>query len=400
MSIKYTVVIPTRNGIKYLPHAIRSVLHSNRFDIELIISNNYSSDGTEVFLSDLIDDRVKIVMPPTALPMARHYEFAMSHASGEWVTILGDDDALMPDIFERLDYYIEKNPKIDIISSARAYYFWPGCENLYGKAVISYYSTQEYEIRSTSKDLIAALSGLRSCFDMPQLYTTSIIKNKLLSEIKQRSGGRFYHSIIPDMSSVVSLCLSRDKYLRVSEPLFWVGTSNKSMGISDRIYEDAKQFNMKQITGKLEPFGISSSVPHKLHSGGFGAVYIYEALLSSPLRSSWHSGALIRFLVLSSVLNDLRKKTPDVRRQTINEVHKDAKKYRIPLIFLWIQAAIVGIFCDVNLIAIQLKRILGKLGILSNFVCYRSKNREDFLTVTQASFKIAELKNINKDYSN
>lgn len=393
MSIKYTVVIPTRNRIEYLPYAIKSVLDSGRPDIELIISNNHSSDGTEIFLNHLTDSRVQTIKPNSALPMARHYEFAISHARGEWVTILGDDDAVMPDIFERLDFYITKNPKIDIISSARAYYFWPGCEDLHGQAVISYHSTQDYAIRSTKRDFIAALSGLRSCFDMPQLYTTSIIKRELLNEIKNRSGGHFYHSIIPDMSSVVSLCLSRDGYLRVSEPLFWVGTSNKSMGISDRIYQDAEQFSKDhRLDGTHTLSCISRLVPYGLHSGGFGAVYIYEALLSSPLRSSWHNGVIIRFLVLSSVLNDLRKKAPEDRYLMVSEVNKEAKKYGIPMLFLWLQAFMVGIFCGVILLSIQSKRILGKLGMQPNFVWFRSKKRYNFLTITEASLKIAELK--------
>lgn len=228
MKIKYSIVIPTRNRDEYLQYAIQSVINSPRKDIELIVSNNHSTDETKEILKKIVDPRVKIITPQNDLPMAGHYEFAIGHAKGEWITILGDDDAVMPHIFETLDSYISQYPDIDIISSARAYYFWKGCEDLYGQSVVIFKSHTKVELRSTKKDLIKVSQGLRSCFDMPQIYTTGIIKRSLYEEIKNKSGGFFYHSIIPDIYSVVALCLSRDKYLRVEEPLFWVGTSNKS----------------------------------------------------------------------------------------------------------------------------------------------------------------------------
>ena len=101
----------------------------------------------------------------------------------------------MPYAFDALDKYIKKYPKIDIISSALSFYFWRGCENIYGNKVINYSSKCHEEIRSTKKDLFSVLMGLRSCFDMPQIYTSCIIKRTLFEEIKFNSGGQFYFSI-------------------------------------------------------------------------------------------------------------------------------------------------------------------------------------------------------------
>ena len=153
MTIKYSIIIPTRNRAEYLPYAIKSVINSPRLDIELIVSNNHSTDETREILTKIIDHRVKIIAPEISLSMAGHYEFAISHAKGEWITILGDDDAVMPHIFDSLDKYICQYPNIDIISSARAYYFWKGCEDLYGKSVVIYRSSPNIKIRSTKKDL-------------------------------------------------------------------------------------------------------------------------------------------------------------------------------------------------------------------------------------------------------
>ncbi len=78
MSIKYSIVIPTRNRDMYVPYAIKSVLKSTRTDIELIVSDNFSTDNTAKILRDFSDPRLRVVRPDTELPMAGHYEFAIS----------------------------------------------------------------------------------------------------------------------------------------------------------------------------------------------------------------------------------------------------------------------------------------------------------------------------------
>ena len=102
MIIKYSIVIPTRNRAEYLPYAIQSVLDAARNDVELIVSNNFSTDATPQTLSGIEDPRLRVISPNVSLPMAGHYEFAISHATGDWITILGDDDAVMPYFFESL----------------------------------------------------------------------------------------------------------------------------------------------------------------------------------------------------------------------------------------------------------------------------------------------------------
>jgi glycosyltransferase involved in cell wall biosynthesis len=333
MKIKYSIIIPTKNGIDYLPSAISSVLDNERSDVELIVSDNFSTDGTREFLLGLNDSRVRIVMPPSPLPMSGNYEFALAQAKGEWVTIIGDDDAVMPYIFDELDGYCLEFPKINIISSSRAYYFWAGDEKKYGKAVVSYNCTYEKKIRSTKKDLFFALAGIISCYDMPQIYTSCIVRRKAIDSIKQKSGGCFYHSIIPDMYSVVALCIEEEEYLRINKPLFWVGTSNKSMGRSDRVYKDSSRVSQDR---ECSIVGISNNVSYKLHSSGFSSMYLYEALLQSP-RKIFFNEKILKIIVLASLAFDIKKRTR-LNGENINsdllifELKKECKKYNIPIV--------------------------------------------------------------------
>ena len=398
MTIKYSIVIPTRNREEYLPYAIKSVLDSPRKDIELIVSNNFSLDATQEILSKITDPRLKVVSPNVILPMAGHYEFAISQAKGEWITILGDDDAVMPYIFESLDKHIKKNSQIDIISSVRSYYFWKGCEDYYGDAVVNYFSSPKSKLRSTKKDLMSVLKGLRSCFDMPQLYTTCVIKQSLYKEIKANSNGYFYHSIIPDMYSVVALCLSRDEYLRVEEPLFWVGTSNKSLGRSDRIYKDAEQFDNNSINKNIwVPRKISDEVSYFLHSSSFSPMYIFECLLKSPLKNQFRQDK-IRKIVLSAILNITKKRNKLDQNHLIKEIIMESHKYGISkksLYFASFNLRILNWFLKFQKF-LSLNFYINRFNLSSDNHKLRSNNRNKFSTILDASNAITTMLKENK----
>ena len=95
--IKYSVLLPITHN--YLKFTIESVLRNDYENFELIISNDFSTDGTEEYLSTINDKRVKIIKPPVKLTQTKNYEFMLNFAVGEWVTILGDDDGLLPFFF-------------------------------------------------------------------------------------------------------------------------------------------------------------------------------------------------------------------------------------------------------------------------------------------------------------
>ena len=59
MSKKYTIVIPSMNGSKYLKHAIDSVLLENSKNFQLVVSINHSTDSSYEMLKDYKDDRLK-----------------------------------------------------------------------------------------------------------------------------------------------------------------------------------------------------------------------------------------------------------------------------------------------------------------------------------------------------
>lgn len=393
MKIKYSIIIPTLNGGKYLAFAMKSVLQSTRKDIELIVSDNCSNDNTEKILSNFCDKRLKIIRPSRRLLMSSHYEFAISRAKGDWVTIIGDDDAIMPYAFDALDKYIKKYPKIDIISSALSFYFWRGCENIYGNKVINYSSKCHEEIRSTKKDLFSVLMGLRSCFDMPQIYTSCIIKRTLFEEIKFNSGGQFYFSINPDMYSAVALCLSRKIYLRVEEPLFWSGVSAKTMSSSNKLSKEASsRYEVLNNSNLKSPKKISDEISFLLFHSNFGQIYFLEALLQCPLSSKNYKNKWIKTIVVASIFFETFKRNKFKKLYLIKEIYLQSRNFKASILWLVIFFILVSITNIINFLLILPNKIFKRIGIFG-YLTFISFDRNMFNTIFDASWKIKKLRN-------
>ena len=100
---RVSAIIPTYNCLKYLPKAIDSVLKQTHQDIELIIINDNSDDGTSAYLETIDDERiVTISTSGVGAPQARN--LGIEKATGEYIAFLDADDFWFP---EKIQYQIE-----------------------------------------------------------------------------------------------------------------------------------------------------------------------------------------------------------------------------------------------------------------------------------------------------
>ena len=93
----FSVVIPTYNRSDLVPYAVESVLRQSFTDLEVLVSDNCSTDDTAAAIARIGDPRVRYVRTPAHGPIAYNWEFARSRAKGSFVIMLSDDDALVPD---------------------------------------------------------------------------------------------------------------------------------------------------------------------------------------------------------------------------------------------------------------------------------------------------------------
>ena len=97
-----SVVIPTYNRASFLRRSVRSVLEQSYPDLEVVIVDGGSTDGTRDVIEAFDDDRIRVHYreSPQGLSSARNK--AMELATGEYVAFLDDDDRLEPRAIETL----------------------------------------------------------------------------------------------------------------------------------------------------------------------------------------------------------------------------------------------------------------------------------------------------------
>lgn len=109
-----TVYIPTYNRLDLLKRAVSSVLDQSYRQVELIVVDDGSTDGTVSYLKELInaDERVKYLLNEHNSGACFSRNRAIKEARGDFITGLDDDDYFLPDRIQRLvDRWPKRGPE-------------------------------------------------------------------------------------------------------------------------------------------------------------------------------------------------------------------------------------------------------------------------------------------------
>lgn len=121
MKKRYSVIIPTYNRKKHLVYAIESVLGQTLNDLELIVVDDGSTDGTCSVVESYNDFRIKYVrIPHKGVSFARNT--GVSLAEGEYIAFLDSDDRWVDNKLEITEQYIDRYPEILLFHTEETWY--------------------------------------------------------------------------------------------------------------------------------------------------------------------------------------------------------------------------------------------------------------------------------------
>lgn len=116
MSLKLSICIPTFNRAEYLKEALDSILRQvtieNKDLIEIVISDNASTDGTDQLIEYYKDKsliKIRYKKLKENLGADKNYLHVVELAKGDYCWMLGSDDAIKPGSINRILYEIENN---------------------------------------------------------------------------------------------------------------------------------------------------------------------------------------------------------------------------------------------------------------------------------------------------
>lgn len=222
-----TVAIPTIAGREhYLESSLRTCVTQDA-DFEILVSDNPGGGAREV-VAAFGDPRIRYVTPPRYLPMSAHWDFVLSEVHGEMVSIIGDDDGLMPGCIRRVGQIVEQIGLIPIHHSF-ANYFWSDCPDPCRRNKTFFFHTvgQTDQVVSSRHYLNEVARARARYLDGPMAYHNFLPTSLLKSLTKS---GRFFRRAAPDVYSAIAIAANTDSFFSSGELLTLSGQGKHSTG--------------------------------------------------------------------------------------------------------------------------------------------------------------------------
>lgn len=150
---RVTLTICTYNGEKYLGTTLESVGRLSYDNLEILIVDDGSSDGTRAILNQFAacDSRARLVFQSNkGLAAARNRAFR--EAGGEWIAVLDQDDLCYPERIVRQVEVSAKHPGADLVFADTHYIDESGAA--FGKHLARFKLPPELIVRGVAANML------------------------------------------------------------------------------------------------------------------------------------------------------------------------------------------------------------------------------------------------------
>ncbi|WP_184059755.1 MULTISPECIES: glycosyltransferase family 2 protein [unclassified Paraburkholderia] len=121
----FSILLPSRNRLELLKHAVDSVLAQNERNLEIIISDNESSENYVEYVRTITSVPVRYIRGDSPISVTDNWNRALKAATGDYIVMLGDDDALTPGFIQRMSDIIEAHSHPDVVYCMAYHYAYP-----------------------------------------------------------------------------------------------------------------------------------------------------------------------------------------------------------------------------------------------------------------------------------
>ncbi|MFN8419821.1 MAG: glycosyltransferase family A protein [Anaerolineae bacterium] len=261
----FSILIPTRNRGHLISDAIRSALAQTYGDYELVIVANNCADNTREVVQSFSDPRIRYVETDRTLTMPDNWDFAFSQARGRYVTILSDDDAIVPNTLRYVaEQAINDNPRV--VTWEDANYFYPDWRDPAMRNITLLFRYSDNAIEDLpSRTYIEMCRTFSFSWSTPIPKGLNCVVDREFFEDWRGKLGKLFYAIAPDFAFAwltTHLCPT----IRVlHRPLAVRGISDNSIGSSHGMGPNAAAFYRE--FGELDffketPITIPSTVNH------------------------------------------------------------------------------------------------------------------------------------------
>lgn len=231
-----SIVIPTKNRYETLIPTLNALLDNivgSSYEI-VVQDNSENPTDVQVYLNQRPDVRIQYAHQAGSLSIVENTEAALARAQGEYITFIGDDDLVEPNILNFVQSFLDRD--IEAVIYPPAYYWWPSVQFVaptrYHQPGAFWYppstSTAEQRINTAIELKRVTSQGAVALFDLPRVYH-GVVRRRVLEAIKMRSG-HYVNGASPDMALAIATALEVSSHIKVDTPLTVYGASKNSGG--------------------------------------------------------------------------------------------------------------------------------------------------------------------------
>jgi glycosyltransferase involved in cell wall biosynthesis len=335
---KISILIPVYRGEEFLETLVGFAIHNLSVSFEIIVSiDDYQKTDfhrLEAFLTK--HHNVKIYLQNKQLGMNLNYDFLLSKANGEWVTIIGQDDIVLGEnldrVFKELNHAKWASETIDIISCVRSYFYW----QKFSMFSIRYLNLRNsYRVKFTKNIYKKCffMAGLLSFVQVPFLYTGNIYKREFINKMILANSNNLFNFPVPDVSTSILTNAFDYGLFKVNFPFTIVGTSKysagKTIGSSNqksevltgrKFFDFGEYINFENAHYRFDSLVIFEYPCHRFYQ--FLATLSHKNLYSNKINRIYNSKWIFDWIIGQTVIE-----------MGFNKTFRFWRKYRIPYFF-------------------------------------------------------------------
>lgn len=113
-----TIGIPTRNRAALVKGCVASALAQTYRHIEVLVSDNASTDDTPATLAAFGDPRLRVLRHASDVGLVENFNTCIREAKGDYIVLLSDDNTLDPTFLEKCARLVRAEPGLPIVLAA------------------------------------------------------------------------------------------------------------------------------------------------------------------------------------------------------------------------------------------------------------------------------------------
>lgn len=223
-----TLIVPTKNRQHT---AIQTIAEAAKLapagELEIVVHD--CSDAPllrDRLAADSLLDRVVYRYVDRPVSMTENWNLAMAYATGEWVTIIGDDDALAPGVLEVARWATPRGYEA-VKSGHYSFYGHPDLpdRSVAARLRVAPFTGAVSELHAGPLIERAARTG-DAYADLPMVYQ-NLVRRSLFERIHAMAG-HYFDGLAPDIYSAFAIGALIDRFAVVDYPLTILGASASS----------------------------------------------------------------------------------------------------------------------------------------------------------------------------